>query len=165
MPGRILGKCNVSRWSHRVQSKKLERKLGHTGGVTSPQRRRSAKCDIFTFGPKMACFWGVAAAARVVCWPENRVLGAFKPNIFDVLQGEKNQEPQGTRILEMPSMYFFFHYFSRKPPIWPRPSGFPWYFSQLNTLKNTIVRTLAGLGGRRGVMVAKLVFQLCISDP
>ena len=39
------------------------------------------------------------------------------------------------------------------------------YFAQLNTLKNTIFRLLAGLGGRRGVMMARLLFQLFVLDP
>ena len=52
----------------------------------------------------------------------------------------------------------------RAPQVYPLDEILA-YFAQLNTLKNTIFRLLAGLGGRRGVMVARLVFQLFVLDP
>ena len=68
VPGRILGKCKVSKRSQMVQSKKLERELGHMGGVIALPSRRSENNDVFTFVPKIGHFWGVAAAASAVSY-------------------------------------------------------------------------------------------------
>ena len=125
VPGRILGKCKVSKRSQMVQSKKLERELGHMGGVIALPSRRSENNDIFTFGPKIGHFWGVAAAASGRIWPENRVFGAFVGSnpIFQMFCGGKNlRDLRECEFWKLPVWTFFFHYISRNPPIWARPS-------------------------------------------